>query len=837
MSGRFPLYHTRRVRETVLFLFPSAGGLAHRPLLFMLTGLIAGILLNPVGLQSALATGILFGLTACGWLIVPRRPLLAALIPLFALTGTWLMAPWALRPNPSPEFFIAPHTLTGRIEQIQLHDQDLKCTLRDVHFTGEPGLALPFSAVRLRVKGGQTLPAAEGMQLTVTCRLRPFTNFNNPGRFDYKAHMERKGIAAWAVVKTAEVSLRPATAGHGWQTTLHHARRHIETALFAHAPTPRAGALLSALITGNRSHISQPLRDLFAHTGTAHLLAISGLHLGIVATLFFFLFKHLFSFWERPLIKGYTQILTASATLVPVVLYALLSGLAPSTQRALIAVVLVMGALAFHEEADLPTTLALAALVILAFHPPALFALSFQLSFAAVSAILTSLYQLRPSQKGRPPRPLRYRVLLFIVPPWMASLGTAPLVWYHFGYASPVGLIANLVMVPLASFAVVLPGLLGALFLPLCGPLAGVLFLLAGTAAEGSIRMATLFATLPGGFLVLPRPSLATTLLVLCLLFSLLLSQPLKRKGPAGVALLCLLWLGWTAGNAFHQRHHNPTLRVTVLDVGQGTSVVLAFPNGKRWLVDGGFAWPGRYDVGRFAVGPYLQTAQVTALDAVVLTHPESDHMGGLIHILKYFNVAKLITNSQRGKGALWDQFCDAATDCGTKRLYFNAETPSMLVEGVRVTCLHPALPSACFTGKGAANNNSLVLQLAYGNHRILLTGDIMSKAEARLVAEAKETLQSDVIIVPHHGSSSSSTPDFLARVRPAIAVVSVGQTNRYGLPHKKVLNRYTQSGCTLYRTDRHGAVTIESDGISLSVITALNPLPALSPSLAWAQP
>jgi len=806
-------------------------------MLFVLTGLVVGILAGHAGMPGREFTGILLALTACGWLATPRRPFPAVLIPLFALAGSCLIAPWTALPGALTEQAPSPRPLAGRIELVRVSDRDLKCTLRDVRIQAGPDLAPPFTGVRLIIKGGSALPAAEGMRLATTCRLRPFTSFNNPGRFDYRRHMMQQGVSAWGVVKAGDVVLSPATPVHRWKTTLHHARCRIEKALFAHAPTPRSGALLCALLTGNRTHISQSLRDLFTRTGTAHLLAISGLHLGIVATLFFFLFTWCFSFWERPLIKGHTQMLAAIATVMPVLLYALLSGMAPSTQRAFIAVCLVMGALALHEEADLPTTLALAAIAILVSHPPALFTVSFQLSFTAVAAILASLAQLRNPAKPMAPRTFRQRVLLFVIPPCFASFGTAPLVWYHFGYTSPIGLLANLIQVPVTSFGVILPGLAGVLLLPICAPLAGLLFLMAGYAVEGTIHMATLFSAIPGGYLLLPRPRPATTLIVLFLLFSLLLSTPRRRKGPMLVAAFCLLLLGGTAGKTFYQRHHNPTLRVTVLDVGQGSAAVLAFPNGKRWLVDGGFAWPGRYDVGRFAVGPYLQAAQITTLDAVVLTHPESDHMGGLVHILKQFTVRTLITGPRPGKGALCDQFREAATRCGARTVHLTDQAPPMVVEGVRITCLHPEAPPGGFTGTGSVNNNSLVLQLTYGRHRFLLTGDIMKKAETRLLAEAGEALQSDVMVIPHHGSRSSSTPTFLARVRPSIGVISAGQTNRYGLPHKEVLNRYTRAGCTIYRTDRHGAVTIESDGVSLSVSTFLTSPAPFPPPLTWARP
>lgn len=825
MKGLYPTIPLG-IKKTLLFLLPAAEGLKKRPLLLMLMGLVMGILLGHGTHDPRIITmGLLVLTLGCGGML-PRHRTLAALMPLFALAGVGLMAPWIEHTSPLFMPTGPPIPWQGRITQPISRGQDLICVLRDIAPLKKTGPAPLFSAMRLSIKGGDALPAAEGMLLSTTCRPRPFTNFDNPGGFDYRRYMARKGIGAWATVKAKEVSLETAPSMYRWQTLLHRARRHIEGVLSDHAPTPYSKALLYALITGNRSLIPQPMRDLFIQTGISHLLAISGLHLGVVTALFFSLFKHLFSLWERPLIKGHTQAFTAMATLIPVSLYALLSGLAPSTQRALVAAALLLGSLPLHEEVDLPTTLALAALIILAIHPPALFSISFQLSFAAVAAIVAGLNRYPRRKKAHGSPSLRQRILIFITPAWCASLGTAPLVWYHFGYIAPIGLIANLILVPIVSFGIILPGLAGVILLPILAPISGLCFLLSGHTAEIAMRIATLFTRIPGGFFTLPRPGIPTTLLVLLLLFSLILPHGGRRKGPITLALCCLLLLGYSAQAAFKQRHTNPHLEVTVLDVGQGSSLVIAFPHGKRWLVDGGFAWPEGYDVGRFAVAPYLQKAQITTLDAVVLTHPESDHMGGLIHILNHFTVKELITSPYGGKGELWEKFCAVASHSGIPRRYLTAQDLPMQVEGVEITCLHPPGPPSIFSGKGAVNNNSLVLQLVYGTHRFLLTGDIMKRAEARLLEKRAEALKADILIIPHHGSATSSTPAFVARVRPSVGVVSAGEKNRYRLPHKKVLARYTQAGCLIYRTDHHGAITIESDGTHLRVSSFLSPLP-----------
>ena len=814
-----------KLKEMVLFLLPAAEGLYRRPLLLALMGLTTGIVIRQAAVSPATSAAILLPLTLCCGAIIPQHKILAGLIPLLALAGSFLVDPWVRMEKSLPLPFSSETALTGRVTKLSIHGNDIRCVLRDLHLEKD-NLPPPLSGIRLIIKGGHDLSLSEGMRVSATCQLRAFTNFNNPGRFDYRRHMAHRGIAAWTKIKAHEATLLPGGTLGSWRVLLYKSRQRINAAIKIHAPTPRSQALLSALITGERSGISPPTRDLFTQTGTAHLLAISGLHLGIVTTLFFFFFKHLFSLWSGPLIKGHTQKMTAMATLLPVLLYALLSGLGPSTQRALMAATLVLGALTLYEEVDLPTTLALAALIILIVHPPALFSVSFQLSFAAVTAIFAGLSQQRKKTDERIPPSVTQRAGMFLIPPWFASLGTAPLVWHHFGYAAPVGLLANLVVVPMASVGVVLPGLIGVLLLPLSATLAGLFFCVAGHAAESAMGMASLFSMLPGGFLILPRPTPTTTALVLVPLFSLLLSQPHRRKGPIAISFCCLVLLILTAFSSLEKRYKNPNLRITVLDVGQGSAAVVDFPNGKRWLVDGGFARPNGYDIGRYAVAPYLQKAQVISLDAVVLSHPESDHMGGLIHILNYFAVEELLTSPHRGKGELWNLFCEAASRAGAPEHYFTAQSTPKIVEGVHVSCLHPPGPRACFTGKGAANNNSLVLLLTYGHHRFLLTGDIMEKAESRLVKKSGQALHADVLVVPHHGSATSSTPEFIGRVRPAIAVVSVGSANRYGLPNEQVLSRYSRAGSALYRTDHHGAVIIESDGVTLSTRTFLSPPP-----------
>ena len=238
--------------------------------------------------------------------------------------------------------------------------------------------------------------------------------------------------------------------------------------------------------------------------------------------------------------------------------------------------------------------------------------------------------------------------------------------------------------------------------------------------------------------------------------------------------------------------------------------------------MDGGFAWPNGYDTGRLAVAPYLQSQGILRLDAVILTHPESDHMGGLIHIINRFKVQIFIHTSYAGKGVLWDQLMDAVTRSGCREILLDDAFPYWKIQGATITCLNPG--SCPYPVSGRTNNNSIVLHIAYGNHSFLLTGDILKEAENCLIQNHRKKLSADLLFVPHHGSKSSSTPAFLQHVAPSFAAISVGKRRQYNLPSRKVVHRYTQTGCQLFRTDRHGAITFSTNGNRLTASSFLQP-------------
>lgn len=291
--------------------------------------------------------------------------------------------------------------------------------------------------------------------------------------------------------------------------------------------------------------------------------------------------------------------------------------------------------------------------------------------------------------------------------------------------------------------------------------------------------------------------------------------------------------------------HHSPlatnhSLKVTFIDVGQGESSLIQFPKGKTMLIDGG-GLMGDFDIGGMVVAPYLWDAGITKIDYVIGTHPDSDHIGGLPFILKEMNVKNYFDNGQESTDLIFANLHEIIKE---KALPYSKLKSGDTIDAdnrVKVEVLHPPKESSKLKAqssklkeKGHDNNLSIVMKIIYGNFSILFTGDIEKDAERFIINQMGQgsgdkgqgqkipisALKSTIIKVPHHGSSSSSTEEFIKAVNPEVAVFSVGYNNPFHHPTKKVLKRYKGAGAKIYRTDMDGMLQIESDGKGYAVKT-----------------
>ena len=276
------------------------------------------------------------------------------------------------------------------------------------------------------------------------------------------------------------------------------------------------------------------------------------------------------------------------------------------------------------------------------------------------------------------------------------------------------------------------------------------------------------------------------------------------------------------AGYWVARRHLNSDLRVTYIDVGQGSSALLELPGGHTALIDGGgFSDNNTFDMGARVIAPFLWRKKIQTVDTLVLSHPNSDHLNGLIFVARHFNVKTIWTNNETRSTSGYRQLQNIIAQKMIDLPDFQHMPRQQLINGVEFCFLYPP---ADFLARKASqkwrntNNNSMVVKVSFGDISFLFAGDIMADAEKELVGLAGADLSSDVLLVPHHGSRSSSSQTFLSKVQPDVAVISAGWKNRFRFPHPTVLDAYDRIGCRIYRTDRNGAIMVKTDGHHLTI-------------------
>ncbi len=800
----------------------------YRPLIPLLLALMAGIVVGLwlPGLSSVLVAVAFVFLIFLLILLKKQRVYLLPLFLFFTL-GYWSLQSWTsprLPANHVSHFVDGrPWHIIGTVDGDPERFPDRTRLVLKAESLARKGVFYKVSgAVRVTIRE----PVAglrSGDRVACLAKLKEIHNFNNPGGFNYRRYLAFRGIYASASVSRESfvIRLHPGKTyrlGHA----IDHSRRAVSSLIDKATPEDpgEAKGIIKALLIGDRSEVSREIRDVFNRIGTAHLLAISGLHIGIVATLAFMGFRFVLARSQRVLLAAWPAKGAALLSLFPVLFYGLLAGMSPATQRAVIMVMVFLMALLFERERDTINTLALAALVILVISPTALFEISFQLSFTAVFAILYMLKHLPFVVKlRRGPSTVYKRPVLFLFVSAAAILGTLPITLYYFNQTSLIGILTNCVMVPLIGFLVVPLGLLAVLFLPVAPTVALWIMKGATTILEGCLGLAVFFSKWPFAAVRTVTPTLIEIGLYYALAWVLFNFRQTRWARPLliGLAIVALADVGYWV----NERYGRSELRMTVIDVGQGSSALMELPGGPCILVDGGGFYDNRFDVGAWVVGPFLWKRKIATVEILVLSHPNSDHLNGLLFIARHFNVREVWMNQEYVPNKQYQDFLDIISEKDIRIVGLEELLTPKTINGVRFQVLYPPedfLERKTKDSWRTLNNNSLVLKVLFDKVSFLLTGDMEAEAEKELTSLARTTLKSNVLLVPHHGSRGSSTPEFLKCVDPDMGVISSGWKNIFGFPHQKTLKRYQDRGCQVFRTDRQGAIAITTDGTQLAV-------------------
>lgn len=606
---------------------------------------------------------------------------------------------------------------------------------------------------------------APGERWRFTVRLKRPRGFQNPGGFDYARWLFLEGLGATGYVRTEPRPVRLGEVAAPLDRARSGLRRHIRTT----SAGLEFSAILQALTVGDRERIEPARWDTLIATGTNHLIAISGLHIGLAALLGFQLGRLLWRCggrWRERLPAPIFQAFCALALAAP---YAALAGFALPTQRALIMLTAGLAAIVLRRRAQPVEGMAAAAITVLLFDPLAPLTPGFWLSFGAVAAILW-LMCARLGGRGRGRGWLRLQLGI--------ALALTPLLIVFFGRSALVAPLANLIAVPWVSAVVVPPALAGALLAVPWADGAAALFAGADLALRALWWLLDPLAQLPFAQWHRPEPPWWST--ALAGLGAAWLLAPRGTPGKVAAAVMLLPLVAWAP-----ERPQRGEVWLDLLDVGQGLAAVVR--TAEHTLVyDTGDRFSARFNAGDAVVVPFLRAVGVTRLDALVVSHGDEDHAGGAHAVRRAYPPAAYWTSvPHRLDGE--PRYC--------------ARGVEWRWDGVRFRFLHPDR-----NGGWLGNDGSCVLRIDAPGGSILLPGDIEAPAERALLARGAD-LAADVVVAPHHGSASSSTPAFVRAVAPEWVLYPVGYRNRWDFPSTAVMARWRPAG--LARTDCGGALHV----------------------------
>jgi competence protein ComEC len=626
-------------------------------------------------------------------------------------------------------------------------------------------------------------------------------NVSNPGEFDYEAYLRISGVSGYIYTSSDSNLFIRSDNEDLISGSIYKVRLYISRML-DELHTKRVSALLKGLLLADRKDIEYDIRTNFINSGTAHVLALSGLHVGFILLIFYVLTGRL------------NLYLRSILTIAGLVIFIFITGAPASVLRASLMAIVVIAAFLTNRSTNVFNSLAISAMIILLIDPSQLFLPGFQLSYTAVIsiAIFFPLFREKIDKSGIQNDIIK-KILLFISVTLAAQIGTLPLVLHYFSKLSFVSIGANVIVIPLIGM------ITGTAFVTLLiSPLlleAGKLF-----ASANELMTDLLYSTvdITGNFnfsFIRITDFSAVDSVISYIILALMLTFIRKTNhqyAKASVVVLCVSII--VLYSSFDDKTYlkDNYLNCYMIDVGQGDAILLKFPSGKTALIDAGET-NLYFDTGERITEPLLNYFGINKIDYAFISHLDSDHYSGFIHLIKngYIDFLYKPHPDTSDKDIKFERFL---RQCNVDFSHYSGD--ELKLDKAGIYFLNSYIPP---NKRFNSNDQSQVLLLVYGKTSFLFTGDAGFKAEQLYIDNYGDLLKADVLKVSHHGSATATSDNFLKFINPKISLISAGEKNKFGHPSEKTISRLEKTGTKVYRTDLEGGILLRSDGYKVTKI------------------